>query len=224
VYLSNAEKEALFLTGYGDVPPWAVQQGLEQAVARGTYVPGEESLRIRLADALDLEERLAEAAQTEQASAGQEAPGGLLVGEGDTTAEQVADYLAFPGGYEDRPGDDDERMRLVSLLHQNAAAPEQAPEQAPEGPQEAPEGPQEAPEVPPSGGWRSPLEIVTEGAEEAEQEATRKEVIEDRDFSSFTKAELVAFAFDQFGAKLDRQASKDRLVQRVQELVDQASG
>jgi hypothetical protein len=65
---------------------------------------------------------------------------------------------------------------------------------------------------------------VTEGAEEAEQEATRKEVIEDRDFSSFTKAELVAFAFDQFGAKLDRQASKDRLVQRVQELVDQANG
>ena len=61
MYLSNAEKEALFLTGYGDVPPWAVQQGLEQALARGAYVPGEEALRIRLADALDLEERLATA-------------------------------------------------------------------------------------------------------------------------------------------------------------------
>jgi hypothetical protein len=60
VYLSNAEKEALQLTGYGDTPPWAVKQGLEQALGKGTYIPGEESLRIRLADAMDLEERLAE--------------------------------------------------------------------------------------------------------------------------------------------------------------------
>jgi hypothetical protein len=105
VYLSNAEKEALWLTGYGDVPPWAVQQGLEQAQGRGTYVPGEESLWLRLADALALEERLAEQQAEEQprieeeaaeaATEGQEAPRDLLVGEGATTAEQVCDFSAL---------------------------------------------------------------------------------------------------------------------------------
>jgi hypothetical protein len=76
VYLSNAEKEALWLTGYGDAPPWAVHEGLERALLRGSYVPGEESLRLRLAAALDLEERLAaqraEEAEGETALAGDE--------------------------------------------------------------------------------------------------------------------------------------------------------
>lgn len=151
MYLSNAEKEALWLTGYGDVPPWAVQQGLEQALARGSYVPGEEALRLRLVDALDLEERLA----TQRA--------------------------------EEAPTDQ----------------------------------------------WRSPLEIVQEGAEEAEQEVTGEEEampaavdqqIEDRDFSSFSKTQLVTFAADQFGVKLNRWVSRDELIAQVQNLVDEGNG
>lgn len=169
MYLSNAEKEALWLTGYGDVPPWAVQQGLEQALARGSYVPGEEALRLRMVDALDLEERLA----TQRAEEAQ--------------------------GAEDEP----------------ATAGQDAAEEAP------------------TGQWRSPLEIVQEGAEEAEQEATGEEEampaavdqqIEDRDFSSFSKTQLVTFAADQFGVKLNRWVSRDELIAQVQNLVDEGNG
>lgn len=169
MYLSNAEKEALWLTGYGDVPPWAAQQGLEQALARGSYVPGEEALRLRLVDALDLEERLA----TQRAEEAQE--------------------------IEDEP----------TTVGQDAA------------------------EEAPAGQWRSPLEIVQEGAEEAEQEAIGEEdampaavdqQIEDRDFSSFTKAQLVTFAADQFGEDLKRSSPRDELIAQVQSLVDEGNG
>lgn len=169
MYLSNAEKEALWLTGYGDVPPWAVQQGLEQALARGSYVPGEEALRLRLVDALDLEERLA----TQRAEEAQ--------------------------GAEDEP----------TTVGQDAA------------------------EEAPTGQWRSPLEIVQEGAEEPQQEATGEEEampaavdqqIEDRDFSSFSKTQLVTFAADQFGVKLNRWVSRDELIAQVQNLVDEGNG
>jgi len=276
VYLSNAEKEALFLTGYGDVPPWVVQQGLEQALARGTYVPGEEALRLRLANALDLEERLAgqlaeeaegdefasnlqqgllegieafqegeEATTAEQmtdymalatdgqmlepsdliggwtdcrpTTEGQGAPEepAASEGAGAFTAEQIADYLAFSGGYEGHP-DDHERMQLLRQLH-NAKPTVEG---------------QEAAEDTSVDGWRSPLEIVTEGAEEPEQEPPGEEAaepapadpqIEDRDFSSFTKAQLVSFAWDQLGVELKRTDSKDELIAQVQQLVDEAS-
>jgi len=256
VYLSNAEKEALFLTGYGDVPPWVVQQGLEQALARGTYVPGEEALRLRLRDALDLDGRL---------------------------AAQVEDD-AFAEGFQ---------QGLVEGIEaaQEAAASEEAATTA-----------QEAAEEPAASEWRSPLEIVTEGAEEPEQEppgegdaalaavaaelaalphlcsACTKEYpecdssnivwgvdidssaegadadkvvacdghdpafeeaategqeaappavapqIEGRDFSSFSKTRLVAFAWDQFGVELKRTNSKDELIAQVQQLVDEANG
>jgi len=171
VYLSNAEKEALWLTGYGDVPPWAVQQGIEQALERGTYIPGEEALLLRLADALDLEERLAaqQAEEPQQEAVATEEP---------TTAGQ------------------------------------------------------EAAEEPPTDQWRSPLEIVQEGAEEPQQEATDEDDaapaaeaqrIEDRDFSSFTKTQLVNFAADQFGVEIKRTVSRDELIATVQGLVDEAN-
>jgi len=166
VYLSNTEKEALWLTGYGDVPPWAAKQGLEQALARGSYIPGEEALRMRLADALDLEERLA-----------------------DQRAEEAA-----------------------AAANQGAAEESSA------------------------GQWRSPLEMVSEGATDpaqdapghapGEEEAPPAAVdrpIKDRDFSSFTKAQLLAFAAT-FGVQLKRTDSKDELVVQVQRLVDESSG
>jgi hypothetical protein len=174
--LSNAEKEALWLTGYGDAPPWAVREGLEQALARGSYVPGEESLRMRLADALDLEERLA--AQR-----------------ADLPMEREAEEVA---------------------------ATEEATTEG-----------QEAAKEPPADQWRSPLEIVTEGAEEPAQEAPGKEDaapaaevlrIEDQDLSTFSKLELVDYAFEMFGVKLKQSESKDRLIAHVQGLLDEANG
>ena len=203
MYLSNAEKEALFLTGYGDVPPWAVQQGLEQALARGTYIPGEEALRLRLTDALDLEERL-----TAQQAEELRESGDVAIGD-----------LAFVAAY------NNERFRqgLVESFEasQEAAATEGA----------ATEG-QEAAEDAPADGWRSPLEIVTEGAleqelghpdEEAAAPAATEQQIEDRDFSGFTKAQLVSFAADHFGVELKRTDSKDELIAQVQRLVDEAN-
>ena len=181
MYLSNSEKEALWLTGYGDVPPWAVVQGLEQALARGSYVPGEEALRLRLGDALDLEERLA----TQRAD------------------EALNDQSADPEPQGDAGG---------------AAA------------QEATSGSQEEPGGPSGEEWRSPLEIVQEGAlehelerpdEEAAGPAAAEQEIEDRDFSSFTKTQLVNFAKDQFGVDIDRRESRDQLIAQVQGLVDQ---
>ncbi|GDX76252.1 hypothetical protein LBMAG41_13280 [Cyanobium sp.] len=294
MYLSNAEKEALFLTGYGDVPPWAVQQGLNQALARGTYVPGEEALRLRLRDALDLDGRLA--AQVEDDAFAEGFQQGLVEGieaaqkvaaieEAGLTAEQIADYLAFPGAYEGHP-DDHERMQLLRQLHDAKPTTEG----------------QEASEEPPADQWRSPLEIVTEGAEEPEQEPPGEEAvaptagaaelaalphlcsncimeppeecesfnivwgvdidssaegadadkvvacdghdpafeeaategqeaapaavaqqIEDRDFSSFTKAQLLTFAADHFGVQLKLADSKDELIAQVQRLVDEAN-
>lgn len=183
MYLSNAEKEALWLTGYGDCPPWAVQEGLEQALARGSYVPGEESLRLRLADALGLEERLA-AQRTEEV-------------EGET---------ALAGG---EPAVDWEIEDAVATTEVQEAAEEPLADQ-----------------------WRSPLEIVTEGAEEPEQEppgegdaapAAVAQRIEDGDFSSFTKAQLLAFAAT-FGVQLKRTDPRDELIVQVQRLVDEANG
>ncbi len=188
MYLSNAEKEALWLTGHGDALPRVVEQALEQALARGTYIPGEEALRLRLADALDLGERLAAAVLMER------------------EAEEVA-------------------------------ATEEATTEG-----------QEAAKEPPADEWRSPLEIVTEGPEEAEGEsalagdepvadgvwvATDGEdaapsavhpEVEDQDFSTFSKLELVNYAFDMFGVKLKQSESKDRLIAHVQGLVDEANG
>jgi hypothetical protein len=235
VYLSNAEKEALFLTGYGDVPPWAVQQGLEQALARGGYVPGEEALRLRLADALDLEERLMAVliddletgldprvipAGDEPAVDWETEEAAATEGAGAFTAEQIADYLAFPAGYEGHP-DDHERMQLLRQLH-NAKSTTEG---------------QEAAEEPPADQWRSPLEIVAEGADEpvvdggwvatdgedAAPSAVHQEV-EDLDLSTFTKLELVDYAFDMFGVRLKQSESKDRLIAHVQGLIDEANG
>ncbi len=180
--MSNAEKEALWLTGYGDARPRVVEQALEQALARGTYIPGEEALRLRLADALDLEERLA----------------AQLI-------EAVEEHLA---------------AEWPSLTLEVAATEEVTTEG------------QEAAKEPPADQWRSPLEIVTEGAEEPEQEPPGKEDaapaavarrIEDRDFSAFTKAQLLAFAAT-FGVQLKRTDSKDELIAHVQGLVDEANG
>jgi hypothetical protein len=263
--LSNAEKEALQLTGYGDVPPWAVQQGLEQAQAKGTYIPGEEVLRLRLAEQLDLNERLA-AQQAEESQ--------------DADDEEFASNLQqglLEGIEAFQEGED-------------ATATEEATTED-----------QEAAEEPPADQWRSPLEIVTEGAEEAEQgvpgeadvapdvvaaelaalphlcstcikefpecgssnivwgvdidssaegadadkvvacdghepaieEAATEgqdaappavaQQIEDRDFSSFTKAQLLTFAADHFGVEPKRACSKDELILQVQRLVDEAN-
>ena len=208
MYLSNAEREALQLTGYGDVPPWAVVQGLEQALGKGTYIPGEEALRLRLADALDLEERLAAQAEEEQESAD------VAIGD-----------LAFAAAYNEMASYVAEGFQqgLVEGIEasQEAAATE---ETTTEG--------QEAAKEPPSDQWRSPLEIVTEGAEEAEQEATGEEDaapaavaqrIEDRDFSSLTKTQLVNFAQDYFGVALKRTVPRDELIATVQGLVDEAN-
>ena len=190
MYLSNTEKEALQLTGFGDVPPWAVQQGLEQALAKGTYIPGEEALRSHLADALDLERRLAEQQAEELRESGDVAIGDL----------------AFVAAY------NNERFR--------------------QGLVESIEASQEASEEPPADGWRSPLEIVQEGAleqelgqpdEEDAAPAAVAQRIEDRDFSSFTKTQLVNFAQDYFGVTLDRRVPRDELVVTVQGLVDEAN-
>ncbi len=243
MYLSNAEKEALWLTGYGDALPRVVEQALEQALVRGTYIPGEESLRLRLADALDLEERLAAAVPMEREAEEVAA----IEGAGVFTAEQIADSLAFPGGHEGHPGDR-ERMQLLRQLH-NAKPTTEGQEAAKEPPAEqaTTEG-QEAAKEPPADQWRSPLEIVTEGPEETEGEsalagdepvvdgvwvATDGEdaapsavhpEVEDQDFSSFSKLELVDYAFDMFGVKLKQSESKDRLIAHVQGLVDEANG
>jgi len=234
VYLSNAEKEALQLTGYGDVPPWAVEQGLEQALMKGTYIPGEDALRLRLADALDLEERLA----LQQAEELKE------------SADVAISDLAFAAAYNEMASHVAEGFQqgLAEGIEasQEAAAtvdPDAAVEEhlAAEWPsldleatatEEATTEAQEAAEEPPAAPWRSPLEIVTEGAREGELEAPGEEDaapaaeaqrIEDRDFSSFTKTQLVTFAWDQFGKKLNRQDSKDDLVGQVQDLVDEAN-
>jgi hypothetical protein len=202
VYLSNAEKEALFLTGYGDVPPWAVQQGLEQALARGAYVLGEEALRLRLEEQLDLEERLATA--------------------GGKSTEQQAE--------ESQEADDEE---FASNLQQGLLEGIQAPHGNAEDAavQEATSDSREAPGAPSGEGWRSPLEIVQEGALEqelgrADEEAAvpppAEALLSDHDFSSFTKTQLVNFAQDHFGLELKRTVSRDELIIQVQKLVDEA--
>ena len=238
MYLSNAEKEALQLTGYGDPPAWAVVQGLEQALGKGTYIPGEEALRLRLADALDLEERLA----LQQAEELQE------------SGDVAIDDLAFAAAYNEMASHVAEGFQqgLVEGIeaHQEAAASKKEAEQerfeedlldaisAGDEPavdweiDEATTEGQEAAKEPPADQWRSPLEIVTEGAEEAEQEATGEEDaataavaqrIEDRDFSSFTKTQLVNFAQDYFGVELKRTVPRDELIATVQGLVDEAN-
>jgi hypothetical protein len=204
MYLSNAEKEALQLTGFGDVPPWAVEQGLEQALGKGTYIPGEEALRLRLADALDLEERLAR----QQAEELQE------------SADVDISDLAFAAAYNEMTS------HVAEGFQQGLAEGIEASQEA------AATEAQGAPEKPPADPWRSPLEIVTEGGEEGELGAPGEETaapaavaqrIEDRDFSSMTKAQLLGFAQDHFGARLNRQDSKDDLVGQVQGLVDEAN-
>ena len=196
VYLSNAEKEALWLTGYGDAPPWAVQQGLEQALARGSYVPGEEALRLRLADALDLEDRL---------------------------AAQLAEELA------DEAEGDEFASNLQQGLLEGIQAPDGNAEDA--AVQEVTSDGQEAPGAPSGDEWRSPLEIVQEGAleqelghpdEEAAVPAPAEVFLSDHDFSSFTKTQLVTFAQEMFGVDLDRRESRDHLIAKVQKLVDEA--
>lgn len=200
MYLSNVEKEVLQLTGYGDVPPWAVQQGLEQALARGTYVPGEEALRMRLEEQLDLEERLATA--------------------GGKTTEQQAEEA------DDEDSASDLQQGLLEGLNTTDDNAEDMEAQ------EVTSDDQEAPGGPSADGWRSPLEIVQEGAleqelghpdEEAAEPAPADPQIEHRDFSSFTKSQLVSFAADQFGVKLKRTVSRDELIATVQGLVDEAN-
>ena len=259
MYLSNAEKEALWLTGYGDVLPRVVEQALEQALANGTYIPGEEALRLRLADALDLEERLAAA---------------LLM-------EREAEEVAFAEGLQQGLVEGIEQERFEEdLVDAFVAGDEPAVDWEIE---EATTEGQEAAKEPPADQWRSPLEIVTEGAEEAvallphlcstctkvfpecdaqdifwsvdidssaegadadkvvacdgyelkppleipgEEDAAPAAVaqrIEDQDFSSFTKAQLLAFAADHFGVSLRLTALKDELIATVQGLVDEAN-
>jgi hypothetical protein len=256
VYLSNAEKEALFLTGYGDVPPWAAQQGLEQALARGTYVPGEEALRIRLADALDLEERLAlQRAEELQESAD--------VGISD---------LAFAAAYNEMASYVAEGFQQG--LAEGIEASQEAAEEPPTAPWRSPleivtegatEAEQEAAvaaelaalphlcsactkEFPDCDGtnivWGVDIDSSAEGADadkvvscmehepKPEQEppgegdaapAAVAQRIEDRDFSSFTKAQLLTFAADHFGVQLKLADSKDELIAQVQRLVDEAN-
>ncbi len=153
MYLSNAEKEALFLTGYGDVPPWAVQQGLEQALARGTYVPGEEALRLRLAEQLDLEERLATAGGKTTEQQAEELQESADVGISD---------LAFAAAYNEMAS------YVAEGFQQGLAEGIEASQEAAATEEATTEG-QEVAEEPPTAPWRSPLEIVTDGAEEPEQ-------------------------------------------------------
>ena len=297
VYLSNAEKEALQLTGYGDPPPWAVVQGLEQALAKGAYIPGEEALRLRLTAALDLEERLALQQADELQESADVAIGDLAFA---AACNEMASHVAegFQQGLvegveasqeaaatEEAAGQEAFEEALVDAI---AAGDEPAVDWEID---EATTDGQEAAEEPPTDQWRSPLEIVTEGAEEAEREAAAvlmaafphlcntcakdfphcdgtnivwgsdidplakgadadivvscrehepkpaaeapggedaapaavAQRIEDRDFSSFTKAQLLAFAQDHFGAKLSRADSKDDLIGQVQGLVDEAN-
>ena len=245
MYLSNAEKEALQLTGYGDVPPWAVVQGLEQALAKGTYIPGEEALRLRLSDALDLEERLA----TQQAEELQES-GDVAIGDLAFAAayNEMASYVAegFQQGL--AKGIEASQEAAAGLSYTCDPAGDIGPhveDLATDGQMLEPSdlyggetdsrpatADQEAAEEPPADQWRSPLEIVQEGAEEAEQEATGEEDaapaavaqrIEDRDFSSFTKTQLVNFAQDYFGVELKRTVPRDELIATVQGLVDEAN-
>lgn len=276
MYLSNAEKEALQLTGWGDVPPWAVEQGLEQGLQQGTYVPGEESLRLRLADALDLEGRLAAAGmetREQQAMEAQQAEelaeylakeeaellriAGFLNGSElaqvvttDTKADRV--YMGVPqwdasekaarhlmaissslAQLSENVTNGKTRLDLLNrgfpgmleLMLSGHGLPATTEVAVTEG--------QEAAEEPPADQWRSPLEIVTEGDTEAEQGAADEEevlppaavgeLIEDRDFSRFTKPELIRFAFARFGEKLKLADSKDFLIAAVQELVDEAN-
>lgn len=197
MYLSNLEKQSLFLTGFDDVPPWVVQEALERVTARGSYVPGEEALRLRLAEQLDLEGRLATAGRK-------------------TTEQQAKEAQAT-----DDAAVEEHLTAEWASLTLDAAATEEVTTEG-----------QEAAEEPPAGQWRSPLEIVQEGAEEAPQEPPGEEgvapvavdrQIEDRDFSSFTKTQLVSFAADQFGVELKRTVSRDELIATVQGLVDEAN-
>jgi hypothetical protein len=284
VYLSNAEKETLFLTGYGDVPPWAVQQGLEQALARGTYVPGHESLAVRLAEQLDLEERLATAGgkTTEQQQAESDGMEGVAEQldweDKETIGEEEQRLLVVQRWMERGPLDAMQRMYAdqvyasLTRLHQtslgrlsematewgqgideetndaaatvdwDAALEEHRVYLATEWPslalggaatEEATTEHQEPPGEPPVDEWRSPLEIVQEGASEGELQgpgeepvapAATEQEIEDQDFTRFTKAQLVSFAMDNFGMSLNRWDSKDQLIAQVQQLVDEANG
>jgi hypothetical protein len=257
VYLSNTEKEALQLTGYGDVPPWAVEQALEQALAKGTYVPGEEAVRLRLAEQMDLEERLATEQQAEQAQSALRLESDDREGvaeqldweDKETIGEEERRLLVVQRWMERGPLDAMQRMYAdqvygnLARLHQTSlerlnemamgwgqGIAEETDDAAATG--EATADGQEAAEEPPAGPWRSPLEIVTEGAEEVEQggpdeedaaPAAVAELIEDRDFSRFTKTQLVNFARDYFGVDLDRRNSRDELIATVQGLVDEAN-
>lgn len=205
VYLSNTWKEALSLVGSGDLAPFKVRQALEDALRRGVYVPGEEALRMRLADAAGLEERLM----------------AVLLDELETGLDPRVD-----------PVGDEPTVDPDAAVNEHLAAswPELTLEAA--ATEEATTEGQEAAEEASADRWRSPLEIVTEGAEEAPQEAAGEEDaapaavagrIEDQDFSSFSKPKLCNFAREHFGVSLRLSALKDELIARVQELVDEAN-
>jgi hypothetical protein len=221
MYLSNAEKEALLLTGWGDVPPHVVEQGLEQALVHGSYIPGEESLRLRLADALDLEERLAaqQAEETQEQEPSQDAEEATTEGQ-EVTEEPPADQYRSPMEIvTERPEE------AVGLLpHLCSTCTKVFPEcdaqdivrnididSWAEG--------DDADKVVACDGYelKPPLEIPDE--EEAAPAAEAQQ-IEDCDFSSFTKTQLEAFAADMFGVDLDRRKSRDHMIARVQELLN----
>ncbi len=179
MYLSNTEREALFLTGYTDPEPWMVAQAIEQAKQRGTYVPGEEALLLRLAEAEEYEARMqaardaavqAEPVQEPQEEASIEAPDESPAE--STEAAAVAEESADPV-----------EPAVLSLASLDCPLPfDPGPELA------------DVPEAP-----------------------------NDEDFTSYTKAELINYAFDMFGKTLDPAKRKDSLIAEVLALVDAGS-
>jgi hypothetical protein len=178
VYLSNTEREALFLTGCTDPEPWMVAQAIEQAKQRGTYIQGEESLLLRLAEAEEYEARM-QAARDEAAQA--------------------------------------EPVQAEPAEEPQEEAPSEAPDESPAESAEAAAVAEEsvdpvAPAVLSLASLDCPLPFDP-GPEPAA----------DQDFTSYTKAELIDYAFDMFGKTLDPAKRKDSLIAEVQALVDAGS-
>lgn len=184
MYLSNTEREALFLTGYTDPEPWMVAQAIEQAKQRGTYIAGEEALLLRLAEAEEYEARIQaardEAAQTEPAQ-----------------AEPV-----------EEPQEE---------------APSEAPDESPaESTEAAAAGEESADPVAPAVLSLASLDCPLP-FDPGPELADAPEAPNDEDFTSYTKAELIDYAFDMFGRTLDPAKRKDSLIAEVQALVDAGS-
>jgi hypothetical protein len=175
VYLSNAEREALGLLYESHPDAWVVAQAIDQARLRGAYIPGEESLLIRLADAEDYEARMQAERDKENPQPIQEAQ------------EQAPEAVEVESPAEEAP---------EAVAAEETVAPIK-------------------PAI---------LSLARLGGSEPVEEVVPfdpgPDPVLDQDFTTFTKAQLIDFAAEQFGKRLDPGKRKDSLIAEVQTLVD----